>query len=156
MAGNDNNVEFKQGDFVVYPAHGVGKIEGVETQTISGMQISRDPEVLRSVDEGVKRLAEYAAKYGVKHDPNGARVSAARQQLDAVRGELDKALREQRWFEAGKLLAPFADAPPETAGELNVLRRKLELQSRADAESTQRRALEFERDRGARFRRRTA
>ena len=111
----------------------------------------RDPEVLRSVDEGVKRLAEYAAKYGVKHDPNGARVSAARQQLDAVRGELDKALREQRWFEAGKLLAPFADAPPETAGELNVLRRKLELQSRADAESTQRRALEFERDRGARF-----
>lgn len=40
MAGNDNSVEFKQGDFVVYPAHGVGKIEGVETQTISGMQVS--------------------------------------------------------------------------------------------------------------------
>ena len=40
MAGNDNSVEFKQGDFVVYPAHGVGMIEGVETQTISGMKVS--------------------------------------------------------------------------------------------------------------------
>ncbi|MCB1531476.1 MAG: CarD family transcriptional regulator [Alphaproteobacteria bacterium] len=36
MAGNDN---FSQGDFVVYPAHGVGQIEGVETQTIAGMEV---------------------------------------------------------------------------------------------------------------------
>ena len=35
-AGNDN---FTQGDYVVYPAHGVGQIEGVETQTIAGMEI---------------------------------------------------------------------------------------------------------------------
>jgi CarD family transcriptional regulator len=32
-------VEYKKGDYVVYPAHGVGQIEAVETQTISGMQI---------------------------------------------------------------------------------------------------------------------
>ncbi len=37
MADNDNN--FKKGDYVVYPAHGVGLIEGVETQTIGGMEI---------------------------------------------------------------------------------------------------------------------
>lgn len=37
MADNDN---FSQGDYVVYPAHGVGQIEGVETQTIAGMEIS--------------------------------------------------------------------------------------------------------------------
>jgi CarD family transcriptional regulator len=37
MADNDNN--FKKGDYVVYPAHGVGYIEGVETQTIGGMEI---------------------------------------------------------------------------------------------------------------------
>lgn len=37
MADNDN---FATGDYVVYPAHGVGKIEGVETQTIGGMEIS--------------------------------------------------------------------------------------------------------------------
>lgn len=39
MAQNDN-VEFKQGDYVVYPAHGVGQIEGVETQNIGGMEVS--------------------------------------------------------------------------------------------------------------------
>lgn len=38
MAENDN-FNFSQGDYVVYPAHGVGQIEGVETQTISGMEI---------------------------------------------------------------------------------------------------------------------
>jgi len=36
MADNDN---FAKGDYVVYPAHGVGMIEGVETQQISGMEI---------------------------------------------------------------------------------------------------------------------
>ncbi|MBI4030878.1 MAG: CarD family transcriptional regulator [Proteobacteria bacterium] len=38
MAGNDN-VEFKKGDYVVYPAHGVGQIDGIETQTIGGMEV---------------------------------------------------------------------------------------------------------------------
>lgn len=32
-------VEFKKGDYVVYPAHGVGQIEAVESQTIAGMEI---------------------------------------------------------------------------------------------------------------------
>ncbi len=36
MAQNDN---FKKGDFVVYPVHGVGQIEGVETQTVSGITV---------------------------------------------------------------------------------------------------------------------
>jgi len=36
MADNDN---FVKGEMVVYPAHGVGKIDGVETQTIAGMDI---------------------------------------------------------------------------------------------------------------------
>lgn len=39
VAENDN-VDFTKGDFVVYPAHGVGMIEGIETHTIGGMQIS--------------------------------------------------------------------------------------------------------------------
>jgi CarD family transcriptional regulator len=39
MADNDN-FNFKEGDYVVYPAHGVGIIEGIETQTIGGMEIS--------------------------------------------------------------------------------------------------------------------
>ncbi len=39
MADNDN-FDFTQGDYVVYPAHGVGQIEGVETQHIAGMDVS--------------------------------------------------------------------------------------------------------------------
>lgn len=35
-ADNDN---FKKGDYVVYPAHGVGMIEGIETTTISGIEV---------------------------------------------------------------------------------------------------------------------
>ena len=33
-------LDFVTGDFVVYPAHGVGQIEGVEVQMISGMEIT--------------------------------------------------------------------------------------------------------------------
>mgnify|MGYP000881524217 CR=1 FL=1 len=35
-AENDN---FRKGEYVVYPAHGVGLIEGVETAVISGMEV---------------------------------------------------------------------------------------------------------------------
>ncbi len=31
---------FRAGDYVVYPAHGVGKIDGIDTQTIGGMQVA--------------------------------------------------------------------------------------------------------------------
>lgn len=33
-------LDFAAGDFVVYPAHGVGQVEGVETQIIAGMEIT--------------------------------------------------------------------------------------------------------------------
>ena len=33
-------LDFAAGDFVVYPAHGVGYVEGVETQMIAGMEIT--------------------------------------------------------------------------------------------------------------------
>jgi CarD family transcriptional regulator len=39
MAGNDN-FNFKKGDYVVYPAHGVGQIDGIETHTIGGSAVS--------------------------------------------------------------------------------------------------------------------
>lgn len=40
MAKPANDLEFTSGDYVVYPAHGVGTIEGVETQTISGLSVT--------------------------------------------------------------------------------------------------------------------
>ncbi len=39
MVHNDN-FDFKTGDSVVYPMHGVGRLDGIETQTISGIDIS--------------------------------------------------------------------------------------------------------------------
>lgn len=33
-------LDFTPGDFVVYPAHGVGQVEGVETHTIAGMEVT--------------------------------------------------------------------------------------------------------------------
>ncbi|MDB5491103.1 MAG: CarD-like transcriptional regulator [Micavibrio sp.] len=39
LAGNDNS-DFGAGDYVVYPAHGVGQIDGIEHTTIGGMKVS--------------------------------------------------------------------------------------------------------------------
>lgn len=42
MATNDNASpaqEYSVGDYVVYPAHGVGQVKGIETQTIGGMNV---------------------------------------------------------------------------------------------------------------------
>ena len=38
MADNDN-FNVSKGDYVVYPAHGVGQVEGIETQTIGGTDV---------------------------------------------------------------------------------------------------------------------
>ena len=39
LAANNNSVDFKKGDYVVYPAHGVGKVECIDTQIIGGMDV---------------------------------------------------------------------------------------------------------------------
>ncbi|MEP6147738.1 MAG: CarD family transcriptional regulator, partial [Nisaea sp.] len=62
-------VEFKAGDFVVYPTHGVGKIIGTESQQIAGTQLDllvitfeQDRMTLRipvgkANDSGLRRLS---------------------------------------------------------------------------------------------------
>lgn len=35
----NDNVAFKKGDYVVYPAHGVGQVEGIETTKIGEMEV---------------------------------------------------------------------------------------------------------------------
>lgn len=40
-AKNDNvSLDYKAGDMVVYPAHGVGQVEGVETLSIGGLEVT--------------------------------------------------------------------------------------------------------------------
>lgn len=36
----DNDFNFTAGDTVVYPAHGVGKVEGIDTQIIAGQEVT--------------------------------------------------------------------------------------------------------------------
>jgi CarD family transcriptional regulator len=64
-----DKIGFAQGDFVVYPSHGVGKILGIETQEISGYQLSvfvvhfdKDRMTLRvpvtkATNSGLRRLS---------------------------------------------------------------------------------------------------
>jgi len=35
-----SKLDFAAGDFVVYPAHGVGRVAGIETHTIAGMEVT--------------------------------------------------------------------------------------------------------------------
>ncbi|HEY1096740.1 MAG TPA: CarD family transcriptional regulator, partial [Alphaproteobacteria bacterium] len=39
-AKNDNVFDYKAGDMVVYPAHGVGQVEGVENLSIGGLDVT--------------------------------------------------------------------------------------------------------------------
>lgn len=62
-------LDFKAGDRVVYPAHGVGQVTGVETQTIGGFDIivyvvafERDKMILRipvnrATQSGLRRIS---------------------------------------------------------------------------------------------------
>src|SRR5246127_4686489 len=39
MSNKPNGLDFKVGDFVVYPAHGVGNVIGIETQEVAGLSL---------------------------------------------------------------------------------------------------------------------
>jgi CarD family transcriptional regulator len=39
MTNKQNGLDFKVGDFVVYPAHGVGHVIGIETQEVAGLSL---------------------------------------------------------------------------------------------------------------------
>ena len=62
-------LEFSEGDFVVYPTHGVGRVMGIEDQTIGGQQVElivikfeKDRMILRvpvakAQNSGLRRLS---------------------------------------------------------------------------------------------------
>ena len=39
MSVKQSALEFKVGDHVVYPAHGVGRVQGIETQEVAGLKL---------------------------------------------------------------------------------------------------------------------
>jgi CarD family transcriptional regulator len=52
MAGSMEDIMFKTGDLAVYPAHGVGKIESVETKSIGGKK--QDFYIMRILENDMK------------------------------------------------------------------------------------------------------
>ncbi len=77
MAHNDNTLKFTKGDDVVYPAHGVGKIDGVETQKIGGMEIE-----LYSIAFAKERMRVKVPTFKVKEA--GLRKISSTGQMDSA------------------------------------------------------------------------
>lgn len=78
MAGNDNqNTAYQQGTKVVYPAHGVGEIEGIETQTIAGMEVSLYKINFRQDRLVLKVPVQKAQKSGLRPISSEERINDA-------------------------------------------------------------------------------
>jgi CarD family transcriptional regulator len=75
------NMSFGEGDFVVYPTHGVGKITGVETQEIAGHRLSVFV-VHFDKDRMTLRVPTATAK------TSGLRRLSSRKQMDAALAKL--------------------------------------------------------------------
>ncbi|MFN3700373.1 MAG: CarD family transcriptional regulator [Alphaproteobacteria bacterium] len=80
MADNDN-FNFNTGDYVVYPAHGVGLIEGIETQTIGGMEISLYSISFKQDRMRLKIPVMKAESAGLRKISSAAQISDALQTL---------------------------------------------------------------------------
>lgn len=88
MAHNDN-YDFKAGDDVVYPAHGVGLVEGVETQTIGGMELAL---YVVSFEKDRMRLKIPVAKATI----SGLRKLSSNERLDSAMETLKGRSRVRR------------------------------------------------------------
>ncbi len=80
MADNDNAI-FKTGDNVVYPAHGVGQIEGIETQTIAGMELKLYVISFEKDRMRIKVPVTSAANSGLRKISSSERIDDALQTL---------------------------------------------------------------------------
>lgn len=74
---NDNVYAFAPGQHVVYPAHGVGQIEGVETHTIAGMDVSLYAITFEKDRMRLKIPVQKAEASGLRKLCTGQRLSDA-------------------------------------------------------------------------------
>lgn len=90
-----NEMTFSDGDFVVYPAHGVGKVVGVEIQQISGMELK---VLVISFDNDRMKLRLPLAKAfrsGLRALTDGKEMSKALQILQG-KSKIKKAMWSRR------------------------------------------------------------
>ncbi len=84
---------FVQGDMAVYPAHGVGVIEAIESQTVAG--ISQDFYIMKILDNNMKIMIPTASSDNV-----GLRAIISKKEVEAVLEILrsrDSEITTQTW-----------------------------------------------------------
>src|ERR1700719_1388875 len=104
---------FGEGDYVVYPTHGVGKILGIETQEIAGYTLSVFV-VHFDKDRMTLRVPLGKAK------ASGLRKLSSRKEMDAALGKLRGRSRAQRsmWSRrAQEYQAKIASRDPASLAE---------------------------------------
>ncbi len=84
---------FIEGDMAVYPAHGVGVIEAIETQTIAG--IDQDFYIMKILDNDMKIMIPTASSDNV-----GLRAIISKKEAEtvlAILGDRDSEIGSQTW-----------------------------------------------------------
>lgn len=76
-------LEFSVGDYVVYPAHGVGRIEGIETHAAAGMEVDLYAISFEKERMTLKVPVMKAQRSGLRRLSSGDRIKAA---METLRG----------------------------------------------------------------------
>jgi len=82
MADNDN-FDFATGDYVVYPAHGVGQVEGIETQKIGDLEVNLYAVNFEKDRMRLKIPVQKAAESGLRKISSTSRMDDA---ISTLRG----------------------------------------------------------------------
>ena len=88
-------IKFADGDYVVYPAHGVGKVVGIETQSVAGQELQ---VLVISFDNDRMKLRlpiAKAKKSGLRALADGIEMSKALQVLNG-KAKIKKAMWSRR------------------------------------------------------------
>jgi len=83
MAAMAQKLDFAAGDYVVYPAHGVGRIEGIETLKISEQQISLYTVCFEKDRMRLKVPVDKAHNSGLRRLSSKERIKAAMETIQA-------------------------------------------------------------------------
>jgi CarD family transcriptional regulator len=108
--GNANSVEFRNGEFVVYPAHGVGQITAIEVQTVAGSSLEFFVIYFAKSKMKARVPTQKAAGIGVRKLSSPAAIEQARRTLSqsAVKARINWARLTKEYeakIKSGEIIA---------------------------------------------------
>jgi CarD family transcriptional regulator len=107
-------LEFVAGDLVVYPAHGVGKVDGIETLTVAGQSVSLYAITFEKERMKLKIPVGKAKTSGLRRLSSKDRLKAA---LDTLQGRAR--VRRTMWSRrAQEYQAKIASGDPASIAEV--------------------------------------